>query len=212
MSLADTSSKACKVLVVHGSPRANGNTDLLAGLLLREMESLGPVEQRHVWAARLAARPCLACGGCDKTGQCVLRDDMRGVYDSVLWADRMVVAVPVFFASVTAQLKAVIDRFQCAWVAKYRLGRPWIEPSAGRQAWLVSAGGMNIQRHLRQTKDVVRSWLTVINYTLAGDSSFLGVDARGEVLDADGLADQMRGAALALYGDPAARAAEEPDR
>jgi NAD(P)H-dependent FMN reductase len=188
-----------RLLVVHGSPRAGGNTDQLIAQALEQLEALGPVEVRHIWANRLKARPCLACGGCDATGLCVIGDDLAEVYLGARWAELMLVGTPVFFASVTAQLKVVIDRHQCAWVAKYRLGRPWNDGAVGRRALLLAAGAMHIPSHLRQARDVVRSWLKVLNYELAADVMLPGVDAPGDALLAPGIDERLAAAALELW-------------
>lgn len=189
-----------RVLAVHGSPRAGGNTDQLIEMALGHLGRQATIESRHLWADRLQAAACLACGGCDHTGQCVLRDDMAVAYDGVRWAQAMVIGAPVFFASVPAQLKLVIDRHQCAWVAKYRLGRPWNEAGAraGRAALLLSAGAMRRQSHLRQVREVVRAWTAVIDYRWAAEVAVPGADRPGEALAAPGLDRQVARAAADL--------------
>jgi len=190
-----------KITVIHGSPRANGNTDYLVGLLvdaLRLRAAGDEVLVEHIRAARLKARPCLACGGCDETGECIVQDDMQGVYAQIRGADLLLIASPVFFTSVTAQLKAVIDRFQCAWVAKYKLGRPWREPADNRRAALVCAGGMTVERHYRQTRSVVRAWLETLNLPLTAGLWFPGVDARGDAAKVEGLTETIAAAAVTL--------------
>ena len=94
----------------------------------------------------LSFSPCLECGGCDNSGVCVLRDDLEPLYGKIGSADALVVASPIFFGSVSAQMKMLIDRFQCRWVAKYVLGskraakkkRKGIFLSvAGDRSWLI---------------------------------------------------------------------------
>ncbi len=87
----------------------------------------GLLEVREFRPSSMRIAACTACGECDRTGQCVIGDDMMEIYESVRWARGVVFACPVFFASMPAAAKAMVDRFQCAWVAKYRLGSPWVD-------------------------------------------------------------------------------------
>lgn len=208
-----------RLLVVHGSPRRGGNTDALAQMaaeLLRDRAVGGEeLEVRSLRAGAVDGRPCLSCGGCSATGKCILQDGMQEVYDAVRWADTLIVACPVYFASVSAQLKTVIDRFQCAWAAKYLLEQPWVAPEEDRRAVLLAAGGMKVPRHLAQVRDVVRSWLVVVNYRLAGDVLLNEVDERGAVQQVDGLDALLREAVESLVGDappPRRRAGERPQK
>ncbi len=196
------------ILAIHGSPRAKGNTDAILERYLTAVRQAAGAhgtepQIEHIYAERLKARPCLHCGGCDETGECVVKDDMHLVYAAVRKADAIVVATPVFFATLTAQLKTVIDRFQCAWAAKYRLGRPWIESAEGRRAVLLCAGGMTVDRHFQQVRGVLRAWLAVLNVGYAGGLWFPGVDARGDsdkIHDLEGRLAEAAGLLLAEAG------------
>jgi len=150
---------------------------------------------RELRAAALTIAPCRACGGCDQTGECIVRDGMTEVFEAVRWADALAVATPVFFASVTAQLKAVVDRFQCAWVAKHRLGRPWVDPAEHRAAALLTVGGMKIGSHYTQAEQVLRTWLSVISFEPRVSLVFHGVDDAGAIQLVPGLHGQVAEAA-----------------
>jgi len=177
----------------------------MAAQLLQERAGSGSeLEIRSLRASAVDGRPCLGCGACSTTGQCIVRDGMQEVYEAVRWADTLLVACPVYFASVSAQLKTVIDRFQCAWAAKYLLGQPWVAPEEDRRAVLLAAGGMKIRRHLAQVRDVVRSWLVVVNYQLTGDVLLNEVDERGAVQEVDGLDGLLREAVASLIDRPPA--------
>lgn len=105
-----------KVLILSGSPRKNGNSDILCDEFAR-----GAVESGHrVEKIRVAAKeihPCIACYHCrDNGGECVFKDDMSEVLQKMIDADVLVLASPVYFYSVDAQLKAVIDRTVARWL------------------------------------------------------------------------------------------------
>lgn len=105
-----------KVLILSGSPRKGGNSDILCDEFAR-----GAAEAGHqVEKIRVAAReihPCIACYHCrDNGGQCVFRDDMAEILQKMIHADVLVLASPVYFYSIDAQLKAVIDRTVARWL------------------------------------------------------------------------------------------------
>ena len=103
-----------KVLGIYGSPRKGGNSDQLLDKALEGARSVG-AETKTVYARDLKMSGCLECGGCDKTGKCVVKDDMQSVYPLLEEADIIFLASPIFFYSITAQAKALIDRSQALW-------------------------------------------------------------------------------------------------
>lgn len=105
-----------KVLVLSGSPRKNGNSDILCDEFMRgAVESGNDAEKIRVAEKRIA--PCLGCYYCkDHNGDCVHKDDMREILQKIIDADVLVLASPVYFYSIDAQLKAVIDRTVARWL------------------------------------------------------------------------------------------------
>ncbi|MFH1351443.1 MAG: flavodoxin family protein [Pseudomonadota bacterium] len=103
-----------KVLGIYGSPRKGGNTDQLLDKALEGAESAG-AEILRVYARNLKMSGCIECGGCDKTGKCVVEDEMQSVYPMLSEAGIIFLASPIFFYGVTAQVKALIDRTQASW-------------------------------------------------------------------------------------------------
>ena len=98
------------ILILAGSPRKDGNTELLA-----EAFAKGAVEHHHaeiISVRDYKVNPCLGCNACFKTdGICAQTDDMALIYEKMNQADMLVIASPVYFYGISAQLKAVIDRF-----------------------------------------------------------------------------------------------------
>lgn len=105
-----------KVLILSGSPRKGGNSDLLCDAFLRGAQEAGhQVEKLRVAAQKIA--PCSACYYCrDHGGACVHKDDMAEILQKMIDADVIVLASPVYFYSIDAQLKAVIDRTVARWL------------------------------------------------------------------------------------------------
>ena len=98
-----------KVLMLNGSPKANGNT----AVALSEMEKVfheEGIEVVTVQVGNQAVRGCIACGGCGKTGKCVFDDVVNEIAPIFQEADGLVVGSPVYYASANATLVAVMDR------------------------------------------------------------------------------------------------------
>lgn len=104
-----------KVLILSGSPRKNGNSDILCDEFAR-----GAVQAGHaVEKIRVAEQNigyCRACYACKGTGVCAIKDDMAAVLQKMIDADVIVLASPVYFYSIDAQLKALIDRTVARWL------------------------------------------------------------------------------------------------
>ena len=109
------------LLGISGSPKTNGLTGLLLDKALEGAEASGAHTEKII-LHDLNFKACQECGGCDETGVCVLDDDMRPIYEKLVKADAVVVASPVYFGSITAQLKAMIDRCHSSWMAKEKWG------------------------------------------------------------------------------------------
>lgn len=103
-----------KVLILSGSPRKNGNSDILCDEFARgAMEAGHDVEKLRVAEKNIGY--CHACYACRDTGVCAIKDDMAEILQKMIDCDVMVLASPVYFYSVDAQLKALIDRTVARW-------------------------------------------------------------------------------------------------
>ncbi|MBA4393741.1 MAG: flavodoxin family protein [Desulfobacca sp.] len=103
-----------KVLGIFGSPREDGNSDLLLDKVLEGAGSAG-AEIEKVYVRDLNISGCQECGGCDKTGECVISDEMDTIYPLLWDAEIVVLSSPIFFYGITSQAKALIDRSQALW-------------------------------------------------------------------------------------------------
>ncbi len=104
-----------KVLILSGSPRKCGNSDILCDEFMRgAMESGNEVEKIRVSEKKIGY--CMGCYYCaNHNGECAIKDDMAEIMEKLINADVIVLASPVYFYSIDAQLKAVIDRTVCRW-------------------------------------------------------------------------------------------------
>lgn len=103
-----------KVLILSGSPRRNGNSDILCDEFMKgALEKGNDVEKIRVAEKNIGY--CRACYGCRGTGVCVIKDDMAEILEKMIEADVLVLASPVYFYSIDAQLKTLIDRTVARW-------------------------------------------------------------------------------------------------
>ena len=98
-----------KVLMINGSPRANGNTAIALDEMKKVFESEG-VDVEVVQVGNKAVRGCIACGKCKEIGKCVFDDVVNELAAKFKDADGLVVASPVYYASANATLIATLDR------------------------------------------------------------------------------------------------------
>lgn len=100
-----------KVTILIGSPRKNGSTRILAGEAERGLKDQG-VETEIVFLNDLKFRGCQACYYCKKNdvAECAVKDDMQKVHQLIQESDGLIIASPIYFAGVTAQTKAWLDR------------------------------------------------------------------------------------------------------
>lgn len=98
-----------KVLVLAGSPRKGGNSDLLCDAFIKGAREAGH-DAGKIYVGDLKIGGCKACYACRGTGVCFQKDDMAGVLEKMVEADIIVLATPVYFYSLSGQLKTLIDR------------------------------------------------------------------------------------------------------
>jgi multimeric flavodoxin WrbA len=112
-----------KVLGIAASPRRGGNSDLLLDEVLRGTTEDGAADVEKIIVSSLKIAPCNECNSCSTTGKCIIKDDMQVIYQKLFEADRIILATPVFFATVSTHAKILIDRCQALWARKYLLGQ-----------------------------------------------------------------------------------------
>lgn len=104
-----------RVLILSGSPRKGGNSDVLCDEFLKGAKKAGhSVEKIRVCEKKIS--PCTGCYFCkNHGGRCAFNDDMSEILQKIIDCDVLVLASPVYFYSICSQLKAVIDRTVARW-------------------------------------------------------------------------------------------------
>lgn len=167
-----------KVLGIIGSPRIGSNTDLLLDEVLRGARERG-AETEKLLVDKLRIEPCREYYGCLRDGKCVIRDDMDGVYPKLLDADVVIVASPMFFYGLTAQLKALIDRCQALWARKYVLKQA--PPDSGRKGAFIGVGATKGKQLFDGSILTVKYFFQAIGVQYTDELLVRGVDDRGAI-------------------------------
>jgi len=98
-----------KVIGIVGSPRKNGNTEILTAHTLKAISEEG-LDTELIQLAGLKIGPCNACMACQKEEKCSIQDDLFPIYIKMKEADGIILASPVYFGSATALIKALMER------------------------------------------------------------------------------------------------------
>jgi len=172
---------ALKVLGISASPRAGGNTDILLAEALRGAREAG-AEVETVALRGLTIGPCTECYACAKTGVCRIEDDYQKVFAKMLEADRLVFATPVFFMSVSAQAKLLIDRCQCLWSRKYLLKQPlFADGPRDRRALVIAVGATRSKKMFESVRMTMKYFFDAAGFGYAANLFINQVDAAGAV-------------------------------
>jgi len=188
------------VLGIAGSPRRGGNTDLLLAEVMKGAANKG-AKVKTIILSDLKISPCQHCDACLKEGNCRIEDDMQTIYDELEQADRIVLASPIQFMGVTAQMKAMIDRCQALWARKYILNKPPLGNRRQRKGLFVSVGGRKVANLFEPALATVKSLFRVLDIGYDGELVFRGVDEKGAITRNPDALNQAFLAGQRLVGD-----------
>ncbi len=168
------------VLALSASPRRGGNTEELVFSFLEGARKEGK-ETEFIRLNDLKFRPCQACDYCAPTGKCVLQDDMQLLYPKIEACEGLLLATPVFFGTLSAQLKIFIDRFQCWWNAKYVLKTPFISSEGKKPSYFICVGAMKKKEYGENALKTAEVFFNVTNLECQGNLIFRGYDKAGSI-------------------------------
>lgn len=158
-----------RVLVINGSPRVKGNSDLLCDEFIRGAEEAGQqVEKISLYEKKIA--PCRACYTCFKTGACVQKDDMAEILEKAEASDVLLLASPTYFLTMSGQMKVMIDRLLPKW-----------QGLGGRDAYVIVTGhdGKNgLKRNAEELQEILENLGSRVRQIIWGEH----VWKKGEVI------------------------------
>lgn len=167
-----------RLLGIMGSPRIKGNTDLLLDEALGGAQAAG-AQVEKILVDKLKIAPCREYYGCLRDGNCVIKDDMDGIYPKLLEAGVVIVASPMFFYGLTSQVKALIDRCQALWARKYVLKQS--PPDSGRKGVFIGVGATKGERLFAGSILTVKYFFQAIGVSYVDELLVWGVDQKGDV-------------------------------
>ncbi len=176
-----------KVLGILGSPRKEGNSGLLLDKALEGARCAGAGTEK-ICLGDLNFKGCISCAGCEKTGKCVLADDMAPIYDKLKSADIVILASPIYFAGVPSQLKAMIDRCQSEWVAKYKLKvkSKKLKVNKTKKGAFICISGYKKDIFFKTAKQTIGAFFKTLGIDFSDELFFGGVEGRGDIIDVKG--------------------------
>lgn len=170
-----------KVLGILGSPRREGNTEILLDEALRGASDHGGLCEKVI-LRDLKITPCLEIYKCAEDGVCAIQDEMQGLFPKIIQAERLILASPIFFYSVPALAKAMIDRCQSLWAKKYILKLP-VSPIADRKGVFISVGATRGKKLFDGVRLTVQYFFDAIDVAYSDELFVRGADEKGEVRD-----------------------------
>ena len=131
-----------EVLIINASPRKNKNCFFISDIISSKLKERNIISKIfNVYDMNIEY--CNACGFCEKTGYCKIKDEMTPMYEIFNKSKGTIVVSPVYFDSVTAKLKTLVDRTQAFYASKYILKKPSIDRSKKRIGMYIAVGGAN---------------------------------------------------------------------
>jgi multimeric flavodoxin WrbA len=164
-----------QILGIVGSPRRNGNTEILIDEVLRGAEEAGASVEKVI-LTRLKISPCTGCDECQEEGKCIFRDDMESLFTKMGKSSVWVLGTPVYWWGPTAQFKAFLDR----WYAKIFRS----EDAAlfrGKRVILVIPMGDTDAKTARHTVGMFQDALNYVRAEIYATVLATNVNDRGEV-------------------------------
>ena len=194
-----------KIVGICASPRKNGNTDILLEKVLEGAKAQG-AETEKIVLSDLKILPVSEkeYETVAEDGFSVVQDDMNAVFRKIEESDALVMASPIFFGSISAQAKIMIDRFQCVWLAKEKLNKKVFQKE--KRGIFVSAQATTRKDFFENAKSIVRHFFATINVKYAGELFCPGVDTKGKVSEKPEVLQQAYELGATLVGaDPSVR-------
>ncbi len=166
------------ILGIAGSPRRHGNSDRLLDAALAGARDAG-AQTSIVVAAEAGLLPCRGCNACSADGVCNQRDGGPALYAAIDEADAIIVASPVYFATVPGVLKVLYDRMQPYWARTHVLHQPR-PPRRPGAILLARAGGDPFGFDAAEATTC--SVLAVLGIDVLGEVRVAGVDSRDDLV------------------------------
>lgn len=167
------------ILGILGSPRQGGNSDILLDKALEGAQRAG-AEIEKIIINNFSFLPCQSCEDIRDDGYCLIGDDFQKIYTAINSANAVLVASPIFFGSVSAQVKMMIDRFQCHWRAKNVLKN--ISSETKKQGGFICVAAGTRGDFFKNARLVVKNFFAAAGIAYTEELFCPGVDEKGSIM------------------------------
>ena len=128
------------IIIINGSPRRSKNCSKIIENITKKLDENNiAYEVENIYKMNIDY--CTACGYCERTGKCVIKDDMTHLYKDFDNSLGTIVVSPMFFQSISTKVKTVVDRTQAFYSSKYILKKPSIDTKKERRGMFIAVGG-----------------------------------------------------------------------
>ncbi len=164
-----------KVLVISSSPRKDGNSETLAKRFAEGVQESGN-EARVIFVRDVSLKFCTGCLYCQSHDKCVLNDGMNALYSEFENADVLVFATPVYYYSVSGQLKTFLDRLNPLYPRKNKF----------KEVYLLLAAAEDDEAAMNGSVSDIQGWIDCFDgVELKGVLRGVGVAEKGDILKTD---------------------------
>lgn len=189
-----------EIAAVYGSPRRKGNTSTLLKQAVAGAREAG-ASVIEIVLRDLKMSPCLEIYGCKEAGRCVIKDDYGEIEALLQRIDGLMLASPIFFYTVSAHTKILMDRCNSLWVKKYWIEKkPFCQKSYPRKGLFISAGSTKGKRLFEGALLSVKYFMDALDMQLWKSLVFRGIESEGQILDHPDALNDAYEAGKALVG------------
>ncbi|MBU1045102.1 MAG: flavodoxin family protein [Candidatus Omnitrophica bacterium] len=167
------------VLGISGSPRIEGNSEILLDKALSGAIQAGALIKK----IRINDFKFSACQACEKVrddGYCSINDEFQKIYQEILKADIVFLSSPIYFGSVTAQTKMLVDRFQCHWRAVNQFKT--LHQGLKKQGYFLSVQAAAREDFFVNASLIARNFFATIGFKYCGELFCGGVEEKGGII------------------------------
>ena len=171
-----------QIVAIYGSPRRRGNTATLLKHAVQGAVDAGAQVDKII-LRDLKISPCLEIYACKKEGRCAIKDDFHNVVDQILSAKGLILASPIFFYTVSAHTKMLMDRCQSLWVKKYWIDKvPFGQWEPKRKGLFISVGATKGKKLFNGVLLTVKYFFDVLDMELFRSLLYRGLEFKDDVL------------------------------
>jgi len=193
-------SKRIELAAIFGSPRRKGNTSILLRQAVEGAREAG-ANVTEIVLRDLKMSPCLEIYGCKKQGRCVIKDDYGEIEALLQRIDGLMLASPIFFYTVSAHTKILMDRCNSLWVKKYWIDKmPFGQKNYPRKGLFISAGSTKGKRLFEGAILSVKYFMDALDMELWQSLVYRGIEGEGQIRDFPDALQEAYDAGNALVG------------